>query len=610
MASLKIFLGLIPSTSKIELAEKTLISEYEKLKVYSESEQLARYIQLNKSVNSSDFIQKRKEIEALRFKHSEEYSREKEFFSLQKAKDIVSYFKTINGSDLKKFNDLDGSKKINDFESLENFIRSSAFREKEKMKPITFRDSEEYKNYIEYKALKKTSEVKKYLKSKKRKKPEEIIITKNTLRHEELDLFVKSPEFIAKKKMKSKIFKGSEEYRKFIEYKALKKQGEIRKYLKLKKRKKPEEIVITKNIKRYEELDLFVKSPEFLAKEKMKPITFKDTEEYKKLLEYKKIKGTPEIKEFYKFKSSKEYANYLNTEGSKRLERLNELEKYIASAEFKEKKNYLLDKKRYEKTTMFKDLQEFDKLKKNSDIIWYFKIKDSNKFDLLKQRVLTFSDEFDSDKLDTNKWLTNYYWGEKLLKDRYSVESDLQAYTEKDNFELRNSVLKINTKPQKMNGKVWSATQGFTPKEFNYTSGLINSGKSFRQKYGVFTAKIKLGDPHTKNAFWMLSDKITPHIDICRTSKGKVWFDHFPLKGNASKTSIGSRYSNAFFIYTLEWTSDNLIWKINDTEVFRQSSAVPQEPMYVTLAGGLDNPINGMTSMEIDWVRVYKSKLK
>jgi beta-glucanase (GH16 family) len=122
------------------------------------------------------------------------------------------------------------------------------------------------------------------------------------------------------------------------------------------------------------------------------------------------------------------------------------------------------------------------------------------------------------------------------------------------------------------------------------------------------SAKIKLGDPNAKSAFWMLADKITPHLDICRTSKGKVWFDYFPVKGNVIKTSLGSRYANDFFIYTLEWTSGKLVWKINDTVVYTQTSDVPQEPMYVLLAGGLDKPINGMTSMEIDWVRVYKAK--
>jgi hypothetical protein len=608
MASLKLLLGLIPSTSKIELAEKALISEFEKLKLFSESEQLARYNELNKLVNSSDFVQKRKEIESLRYKDSEEYSKEKEFFSLQKAKDIVLYFKTLNGNDLKKFKDLDGSEKINGFEALEKFIQSSQFREKQKMRPITFRDSEEYRKFIEYKTLQKESEIREYLKSKKRKKPEEIVITKNTLRYEELDIFVKSPAFLAKKQMKKRIFRESEEYTKFIEYKALQKEHEIKKYLKLKNNKKPKEIVITKNVLRYEELDVFVKSPAFLAKKQMKPITFKDSEEYKKLIEYNRIKASSEIKEFYKFKSSKEYANYKATDGSKRLARLSELEKYTSSAGFKEKKSYLLDKKRFEKTVMFKEFQEYEKLKKSEDILWYFKVKDSDKFDILKHRELTFSEEFDNDKLDTEKWLTNYYWGEKLLKDRYSVESDLQAYTEKENFELRSSFLKISTKPHKVTGKVWSAGRGFSTKEFGYTSGLINTGNSFRQKYGIFSAKIKLGNADAKNAFCMLADKITPHIDICRTSKGKVLFDYFPVKGNAIKTSLGSRYSNDFFIYTLEWSTDKLVWKINGTEVFTQTSNVPQEPMYLLLAGGLDKPVSSAVSMETDWIRVYRSK--
>jgi hypothetical protein len=534
MASLKLLLGMIPSTSKIEQAEKALITEFEKLNVFAESEQLASYNKLNELVNSSDFVQKKKEIESLQYKNSEEYSKEKEFNSLKKAKDIILYYKTTSGNLLKRYKELEGSDKIGEFETLEQFISSAEFKEKQKMRPIKFKDKDEYRKFVEYKDLKADPEIK---------------------------AFLKSPESTK-----------------------------------------------SKTVLRYEELDTLVNSSDFQAIKNMKPITFKDTEEYKKLLEYKRLKGSPDIKEFYKFKASKEYANFLNTDGSARLARYSELKEYVASAEFKEKKEYLLDKKRFEKTDMFKEVQEYDKLKKSADIIWYLKVKDSNKFDILKQRELTFSDEFDSDKLDSKKWLTNYYWGEKLLKDRYSVESDLQAYTENENFEIRNSILRINTKPQRVTGKVWSAGHGFSTKEFSYTSGLINSGNSFRQLYGIFTAKVKLGNPNAKSAFWMLADKITPHIDICRTSNGKVWFDYFSDGGNTSKTSIGSRYANDFFIFTLEWTSDKLVWKINNTIVFNQTSDVPQEPMYVILAGGLDKPISGMTTMEIDWVRVYQPK--
>jgi hypothetical protein len=468
MASLKLLLGMIPATSKIEQDEKALIAEFEKLQAFSGSDQLKRYNELKDLVTSSGFIQKRKEIENLQYKSSEEFAKEKEFLSLKKAKDIVLYFKTSGGSALKKFNELDGSDKIGKFETLEKLVQSSDFKEKSK----------------------------------------------------------------------SKEFSGSDDY--------------------------------------------------------------------KKLQDYNQLKGNQEIKDYFKFKGSKELANFKNLDGSARLSRFNELKGYTASKEFAEKKAYLLDKKRFEKTEMYKEVDEYEKLGKSTDIVWYFKVKDSNKFDILKHRELTFSDEFDSEKLDTKKWLTNYYWGEKLLKDRYSVESDLHFYTEKDNFEIRGSFLKIITKSQKVTGKIWSAAHGFSPKDFGYTSGIINTATSFRQKYGVFTAKIKLGDPSARSAFWMLSDKITPHIDICRTGNGKVWFDLFPGDSKSFKTRLGSRYSNDFFIFTLEWTANKLLWTINGVNVFEQTSNVPQEPMYVNFAGGLDKPINGMTAMEIDWVRVYK----
>jgi hypothetical protein len=470
MASLKLLLGIIPATAKIEQDEKALIAEFEKLHSFAESKQLARYNELNDLVNSAGFIQKRKEIESLKYKASEEYAKEKELLSLKKAKDLVLYFKTVAGSSLKKFRELDGSDKISKFEKLRDVVKGGDFKEK----------------------------------------------------------------------MKAKDFAG--------------------------------------------------------------------TDDAKKLAEFRQLDSNIEIKEYYKFKSSKELTNFVNTDGSARLARLNELKEVTASKEFSERKAYLLDKKRFEKTEEFKEFQEYLTLKKESDIIWYFKVKDSNKFDVLKHRELTFSDEFEGEKLDTKKWLTNYFWGEKLLKERYAVESDLQLFTEKENFELRNSFLKIITKPQKVNGKVWSAAHGFTPKEFGYTSGIVNSATSFRQKYGIFTAKIKLGDPNAKAAFWLLADKITPHINICRTSKGKVWFDFFPADSKIFKTSIGSRYANDSFIFTLEWTADKLVWKINGIETFVQTSNVPQEPMYVNFAGGLDKPVNGMTAMEIDWIRVYQVK--
>jgi len=545
MAKLKLSLGLIPSTSKIEQEENALITEFEKLKKFSNSDELKRFNELEARVNSTDFKTKKKHIESLTFKDSEEFNKEQEFKRLDKSKDLVMYFNTRDGVDLKKYRELDGSDKIKRYEELEKTVNSASFREKQKMKPITFKRTEEYNKYKEYKKLKSDSNVKKYNKLLK---------------------------------------KGNKE--------------------------EADKLAGVASISRYLSLGEFINSAAFLEKKNMKPITFKDTDEYKLLQEYQNLKSDPDIKFFYKFKSSKELANFNKLEGSPKVSRHGELKEYLKSDEFRERKEYLLDRKRYEKSDLFKEEQDYEKLRKSDDIVWYFKVKDSDKFDALKHRELTFKDEFEDNSLDTKKWLTNHYWGDRLLNERYSLETDLHCYTESENFDMGSSILSIVTKPQKTEGKVWNPDfGGFRNKEFNYTTGIINTGKSFRQKYGIFQAKVKLNTAvGPRHAFYLLADKITPHIDVCRSGKGKVWMDFFTNGKRSARTSIGGKYGRDFYIYTLEWTANRLVWKINNYEVFRQTGNLPDEPMYINFSGGLEKPMSGSSSMEIDWVRVYQYK--
>lgn len=470
MANLKLSLGFIPATSKIEQAETDLINEFEKLQAFTDSEELKKYNELNGIVNSAEFKNKKKEMVGLSFKSSEEYHKEIEYKKLQKARDIKLYFKTLGGPLLKKYQELDGSDTITRYEDLKKTVDSAAFKQKQK----------------------------------------------------------------------SKEFKGSDDQ--------------------------------------------------------------------KLLSEFNKLKSNPDIKTYFKFKTGKELANYNKVHGSKKLERLEELKEYLSSEDFKSRKEYLLDKKRFEKSELYVQEQEYEKLRKSDDINWYLKVKDSDKFDVLKKRELTFSDEFDGEKLDTKKWLTNHYWADKLFKDHYSQETDLHCYTDNENTEVRSSLLQISTRPQKAKGKVWNPLLGgFRLKDFSYTSGLVNTSKSFRQQYGTFKAKIKLNTAvGPSHAFRLLGDKITPHLDICRTGKGKVWADIFTSEKDNRKTSLGARYSKDFFIYSLEWSPNKMVWKINDVPFYTQTGNLPDEPLYIVFTGGLETAISGSSSMEVDWVRVYK----
>ena len=130
MASLRLRLGLVPSTAKIEQRENALKEEYDKLLRFGDSEKLARYSELDSVVNGSGFRQKRREIESLSYKGSPEYQKEQEYRKLEKSKDIRLYLKTVGGNDIKWFKEAEESGLAKRFEELEQIVKSASFRDK------------------------------------------------------------------------------------------------------------------------------------------------------------------------------------------------------------------------------------------------------------------------------------------------------------------------------------------------------------------------------------------------------------------------------------------------------------------------------------------------
>lgn len=180
------------------------------------------------------------------------------------------------------------------------------------------------------------------------------------------------------------------------------------------------------------------------------------------------------------------------------------------------------DKNRFRKSDEAALIKEFEELKKQPDIVWYHKVKEKNPFEELKKWELTFEDNFDSASLDSEKWITGYYWGKALMNDSYVLEGEHQMFKD-ENIDLRDSSLRIRVQPEVSKGKVWNPTWGFREKEFEYTSGMISTGQSFRQQFGRFEAKVRFTNSFpVLNAFWMVGERMTPHIDIFQ--------DHLPRR--------------------------------------------------------------------------------
>jgi len=436
-------------------------------------------------------------------------------------------------------------------------------------------------------------------------------------RFEELDKIVNIPEFTQKvKEIKAQKFKNTEEFKKEQELKTLQKSKDIKGYFKVKDSQELasyKETDKSEDLKTYEKLSEYVNSKEFAEQKAGKE--FKGSDAQKKEQDFNRLKGA--LKGYFKFKSSPKLENYKAVKGSDRLTRMEELEKEVKSEEFGKVKEYMALKpqQKYEQSKEHKLEKEYLELRDSEKMKWFQKLQKKNDFDKLKEWKVSFEDDFTGSSMDTGKWMTNYFWGEVLLKDTYALPGDKHFYTKGQNIEVSDSVLKIVTRQENSTGKVWDPMLGFKPQEFNYTSGLISTANSYRQKYGKIRVKAKMSNAPVRQAIWMVAEKILPHVDIAKLEKGKLNYGNFwgniAEKGGVQKKLSkkgGGKFSGDFYIYSLEWTPEELVWKINDVPVLKQTQGVPQEPMYLVMSAGVTKEVSGglPAKMEVDWVKIYK----
>ncbi len=685
--SIRASLGLIPSTEKIESAQNALIEEYQKLLEFTESTELKTYYELKELIESETFKTNKKNINELDYKKTEAFQKEQKFLQLKKDKRIVNYFKVLQSNEYQRFLSLNESDNLEKYIELQNLIESSEhkdfvsqlnqqlkaeldkqkqFKQQKKSKAITsyykIQNSKELKIYNElhdsallatYKELETFSnsedlknlktELQEQLKNETAKKQllkqllsnpevkayqklknkEEAIKPTALVEHEALKEYLSSDDY--KTKLNQLQYANTEEFKKEQQFEKLKKDSKIKTYLKFANSQQLNQYLSFKEsdeLKNFETLAAYLQSGEY--QEALKSLTYTNTDAFAKEQEYRQLKNSEPIKFWGKFKSSKPYLGFVETENSTLLKEYKELEQEINSEEFINHKNYMLDKDKWKKTEDYQKEQEFETLQKNESISWYFKVKDSNKFDAIKAWDLTFEDDFNQGSVDETKWMNSFFWGKMLLNDRYVLAGDKQYFTDNLNVELNGTTLKLVTRNEKARGKVWHPVHGFSEQDFEYTSGMLSSAHSFRQLYGKFEAKIKLSDAYpVYQAFWLKGEKILPEIDVLKFNMSKrnkmQLAAHYgdaqnPKAAKKISTSVsGSSFTKDFFIYTMEWTPEKITWKINNTDVFSTSQGVPNEPLYLLFSSGIankTNPENLPAAMEIDWIRCYEKAHK
>ena len=436
-----------------------------------------------------------------------------------------------------------------------------------------------------------------------------------------LKAYVESGEPLrVRNELKSLKYPNSEEHAKEVEFVRLAKNNALKNYLRVKNSDSLNsfrEIELSAKPIRYEELKQFVHSVEYRSSRKNHKKN--NSEEYQMELEFHKLRNDEDIKKYYRLKKWKPLCNYFELEDSPTAKKYFALQEYIDSPEFKERKAYLLSKNKFEQTEDFQKLTEYEALKKSEKIRWFISLENTKRFDDIKRWDLSFSDDFEGSNLNTHNWLTRYFWGEALMNKSYSLATDKHAYTDGKNISVSNSILTITTRKEASDGLSWDPKFGFIPKPFEFTSGIVNTGQAFRQQYGRFEAKVRFTMvSNVYHAFWLVSEKMLPHVDIIRQNgkkSVKVQGSIFGVDGDGKKprglkTSLkGFDFSKNFFILGIDWTPAKMVWTINGIPYMETSRYLPNAPAYLVFSSGVSGNTNDNllpATLEVDWVRCWK----
>ncbi len=293
--------------------------------------------------------------------------------------------------------------------------------------------------------------------------------------------------------------------------------------------------------------------------------------------------------------------------------------KYLEDKEYFASKAYQEELKKLREQDAKEELEALEKRKKDFEAFGnskafkeYYSKKADPAIEELRKYKVVFEDDFQGNKLDTDKWTTHYYSGVDAMDEAYALASDFAFPTDGNNIDVSGGKAKITLRAEKTKGKTWKLPYGFVDREYNYTTGLMNTAKSFRGKYGKIEAKVKI--THAANAsflFYLGTEKMLPHIDLFRIednkkaySSGSLWGKNINTHQRAQGHFSGIDFTQDYFIFTFLWGPKKMVWKINGEVVNEQTAGIPDEEMFLAFnLRGIGEKIDAPAAMEIAWVK-------
>lgn len=548
-----LFSGGLKPVEKVEKERVELEEKYKAFLKAEKSESLAAYKELKEWVDSGAMQKKKMELESQIFKGSKEYGLLKELEALEKNSSLKKYFRLDGSADLKKFQELDKTlkPKLDDLKKLNN--NDVKFYRKFAKSPL-------YANYCK---VDDSQLLKRFVELKEKTSAAEFKKQKATLEQE-------------------KKWKNSPENALLEEFGKLEKDRSIKKYFQLDG---------SADLKKFRKMDETLRDKIKLQEE---------------------MQHNPDVKFYEKFAKSPLYANYCAVHNSQLLKRFVELKQITSTTEFLKQKAWLEDKNKWEKSEEYARSQKFESLKKDPHIVHYFQYVNDTKFDFFRNWEVSFEDNFSEKNINWNKWLPNSYIADKLLGRNFSQLGDLQAYSDGKNSQISQGTLHVLVKKEKVSSPRWLPTAGFIADEFDYTTDTLSTAKSFWQEGGIFEAKIFFTPAQNiVSLFYLSGEKTSPLITLLEMGKkSRMGIMGMGEKGFFEGVSLKKLKKNSFYIFTLVWENNRLIWKVNDKVFYESQLPKNMDKVHINFTNLVLDEVKASLpySFGIDWVRCYRRK--
>jgi len=284
----------------------------------------------------------------------------------------------------------------------------------------------------------------------------------------------------------------------------------------------------------------------------------------------------------------------------------------VNSAEFQQMNKFWANPNRWVETEDGKMETRFNELKKNPDIVFFNGCDYQKRFAFIDYFEQILNEHFEYQKFTDSKWKPGFHYKSEQMKAVHSFMNELQANNGGQNV-LMNGHLNIITKPEKTQAAYWHPNRGFLMKEYEFTSDVINGNDVINTNKGLFRAKIRFnGSEEVNHALWLVGSQKTPHINIVKYDKGKLEMGIYYGSGQniqyAHQTIKGIK-PGEWWYYELAWNQNELIWYINNLEVFRTSVCVPNENLYPVFNSFIpNNRKGGEATFEVEFFHVFKMK--